>query len=38
MKGDKVIIATYTHIDSADSPGWKPVVVLLDGENRPLDA
>jgi aspartate 1-decarboxylase len=35
MKGDTVIIATYTHIDSADSPDWKPVVVLLDDQNKP---
>ncbi len=32
--GDKVIIVTYTHIDSTEAEKWKPVVVLLDDENR----
>jgi len=31
--GDRVIIVTYTHIDSSEAPGWKPTVVLLDGKN-----
>ncbi len=30
MPGDRIIIATYTHIDAADAADWKPTVVLLD--------
>ena len=31
--GDRVIIVTYTRIDSSEASGWKPTVVLLDGKN-----
>lgn len=31
--GDRVIIVTYTRIDSSEACGWKPTVVLLDGKN-----
>lgn len=32
--GDRVIIASYTWIDTAQAADWKPVVVLLDERNR----
>jgi aspartate 1-decarboxylase len=31
--GDRVIIVTYTRIDSSEASAWKPTVVLLDGKN-----
>lgn len=31
--GDKVIIVTYTWIEDAEAPTWKPNVVILDGDN-----
>ena len=31
--GDRVIIVTYTRIDSSEARDWKPTVVLLDGKN-----
>ena len=33
-KGDLIIIVTYVNVDEADVPVWKPVCVLLDGDNR----
>jgi aspartate 1-decarboxylase len=33
-EGDKIIIVTYTHIDSSEAAAWKPVVVLIDDQNR----
>lgn len=33
MPGDRIIIATYTHIDSSESDQWNPVVVLLGDNN-----
>lgn len=33
--GDKVIIVTYTWIDSSEAERWKPTVVLLGEENVP---
>lgn len=33
MAGDKIIVVTFTRIDSAEADGWKPVVVLLDDQN-----
>lgn len=32
--GDKVIIVTYTHIEEQDADSWKPVVLLLDEQNK----
>ncbi len=32
--GDRVIIVTYTRIDSADADSWQPNVVLLDDDNK----
>lgn len=32
--GDKVIIATFADVDEADTAGWKPVVVRVDGQNQ----
>ena len=33
-KGDLIIIVTYVNVDEAEVADWKPVCVLLDGENR----
>ncbi len=32
--GDTVIIATFAEVDEAEAPGWKPIVVRLDSQNR----
>lgn len=34
-RGDLVIICTYGLYDEADLGAYEPVVVLLDGKNRP---
>lgn len=36
--GDKVIIATFTDVSDEQARAWKPTVVLVDGDNRMLDA
>ena len=33
--GDKVIVITYADYDEAELEGYEPVVVHVDGENRP---
>ncbi|NLK91743.1 MAG: aspartate 1-decarboxylase [Bacteroidales bacterium] len=33
MPGDRIIIATYTQIETDLASKWKPVVVLLDENN-----
>ena len=35
MRGDKVIIVTYTQIEEADADGWKPNIVIVDEKNAP---
>jgi len=35
MKGDTIIIASYTQIESDDAATWKPTIVLLDTNNKP---
>jgi len=37
-KGDHVIIAAYAEFEVAEAKNHRPVVVLVDGENRPLAA
>ena len=32
--GDKVIISTFAEVPGQEAHRWKPVVVLVDGENR----
>lgn len=34
MPGDRIIIASYTTIDSSEAETWVPTVVLLDEKNR----
>lgn len=38
QKGDRVIIAAYAEFDADEARRHRPVVVLLDAENRPLAA
>lgn len=35
-KGDKVIIISYGHYDDAEARTLKPIVVFVDGNNRPV--
>src|SRR6266511_4260331 len=35
--GDKVILATFAEMDEAEARAHTPKVVLVDGENRPVD-
>jgi len=35
-EGDLVIIIAYGEIDQADGPGFKPAVVHVDKNNKPL--
>jgi len=35
--GDKVIIASYASMSEAEALAWKPYVVLLDDQNRPME-
>jgi len=34
-RGDKVIVITYAQYDEAELEGYEPVVVHVDGDNRP---
>lgn len=34
QKGDLVIVCAYTHLEKADGKKHKPVVVLMDANNR----
>lgn len=36
--GDKVIIATFAEVPEAEAATWEPTVVLLDDDNRIVDA
>ena len=36
--GDRVIVLTYAEYDEAELDGYGPVVVHVDGRNRPLAA
>ena len=38
QKGDHVIVAAYAEFDSEEAKRHRPVVVLVDGENRPIAA
>ena len=33
--GDRVIVLTYADYDDGELEGWRPVVVHVDGANRP---
>jgi aspartate 1-decarboxylase len=35
---DTVIIATFAEVDAAEAASWVPTVVLVDGQNRIVDA
>lgn len=35
--GDRVIVLTYAEVDDRELDGWQPVVVHVDGANRPHD-
>ncbi len=35
--GDKVIIASYAGMSEDEALAWKPYVVLLDDQNRPME-
>lgn len=35
--GDTVIIISYADLEDAEARAWKPSVVFVDGENRPVD-
>lgn len=34
--GDLVIIMAYGMVDSAEAEGWKPTVVIVDADNKPV--
>ena len=36
--GDLVIIATFAEVDASEARDWKPTVVLVDRENKVVDA
>jgi aspartate 1-decarboxylase len=36
--GDEIIILTYAMLDDDSAAAHRPVVVLVDGENAPLEA
>lgn len=36
QKGDLVIIVSYVSLTPEEAKGWKPVVVKVDSQNRPL--
>ena len=36
--GDRVIVLTYAEYEEAELDGYEPVVVHVDGRNRPLAA
>ena len=35
--GDKVVVLTYCQMDDAEARKYRPVVVIVDDKNRPLD-
>jgi aspartate 1-decarboxylase len=37
-KGDLIIIAAYASLPRAEAAEWRPRVVFVDAENRPLPA
>jgi aspartate 1-decarboxylase len=38
QKGDHVIVAAYAEFDADEARRHRPIVVLLDAENRPIAA
>ena len=38
QRGDEVIIAAYAEFEPEEARRYRPTVVLLDRENRPLEA
>jgi aspartate 1-decarboxylase len=38
QKGDSVIVAAYAEFDADEARRHRPIVVLLDAENRPIAA
>ena len=36
-KGDLIIIIAYGHIDKAEGAGFKPAIVHVDSNNKPVD-
>lgn len=36
--GDLIIIAAYALVHRAQAAGWQPRIVLLDADNRPIEA
>jgi aspartate 1-decarboxylase len=36
-RGDLVIIAAFGSMTEAEARAWKPKVVFVDGQNRPID-
>ena len=35
--GDRVIVLTYAELENGELDGWRPLVVHVDGDNRPHD-
>ncbi len=35
--GDKVVVLTYCQMDDAEARQYRPIVVIVDDKNRPLD-
>lgn len=35
--GDKVVVLTYCQMDGAEARQYRPIVVIVDDKNRPLD-
>lgn len=35
--GDKVIISTFAEVPAEEAASWKPTVVLVGDENKPVD-
>lgn len=38
LPGDLVIIMSYCQVPEEQVPGWKPTILLLDGENQVKEA
>ena len=36
--GDRVIVLTYAEVDDGEFDEWRPLVVHVDGANRPRDS
>jgi len=37
MPGDQVLVISYCQIDAKDARQHKPIIVHVDGKNRPID-